>query len=352
MNEENDLKADENCKKRPLESRNDDMDCSPKKPGSQEAEKLCSSPEEDERKAKKLKTQSFKNAVQLLNEITQVRPVTYQFTGFIETNTKKPMFMCELSFSTDNGNTTVTLTASGSSKRLAKAFASIKAIHYLTEKIKLFHSPLLNCYYRESINVELKSLNMTLEDIIDDITKVPSPPNQPSSIQVSPLKTVTSPKDKSPPPLNQTEPGTNPLFLLKNDNKTSEMLKTQNPINILNYLFSNEVKFDDIIEKATKNIADELNGQKVGVEAVKTFRSQLTIRKDAQSSRFTRNSTRTEPVDSMFVRETDEEFQFIGVGTSKKKAKLKAALIAMNYLFSIKLAAENDLNNGLYFNII
>lgn len=306
---------------------------------------------DDTRMTKKLKTQSFKNSIQLLNEMQQIQPLSFTFASVLETIPKQT-FTCCLSFLLNNNE--FKFDANGSSKKQAKTLVSLKALYYLTENINIFGN-LISDYYRTSINSELRSLNLSIDQIIvsnDSVeTKIHSEQKD-SSFELkqitndvkTPTKSLeTSSSSNSETPATefllqnqQLNNNINSYFFLKNDNKTKEILKTQNYSSILNYLMPNSLKF---VDQSMDNVE---------TETTKTFRIELIIRKDIASPKFVKNSMRiASPVQSIFVEENDEEFKFIGFGSSKKIAKCKAARIALEFLFSIK--SDNDGMVNFYF---
>lgn len=322
--------------KRKLESDDEEMTSSDENKTSSKQTKSPSQSEE-EKKIKKLRTQTFKNAVQLLNEIQQIKPLIFDFDA-PPIGTPKPLFHCRVKFSLNSNETSFEATAN--SKKLAKTLVSIKAIDYLTNTARIFQSPTLVDYYRASIAIELKSLNLNLEEILDPSKNEPQPAVVPNTEQMEGLTLINSPQPLSPP--NHSA-----YYLLKNDQKTSEMIRCQNPITILNYLIPNELKTgflygdESMMDNGNCNISeDPMNTTpQVEIDSSKSFKVVFKVRKDLQSSRFTKNAATIETRESIFVKETDEEFLFTGYGPSKKKAKYKAALLALDCLFNIKITS-------------
>lgn len=333
--------------KRKLESDDEEMASSDENKTSTKQTKSPSQSEE-EKKIKKLRTQTFKNAVQLLNEIQQIKPLIFDFEA-PPIGTPKPLFHCRAKFSLNSNEASFEATAN--SKKLAKTLVSIKAIDYLTNTARIFQSPTLVDYYRASIAIELKSLNLNLEEILDPSKNEPQPAVVPNTEQMEGLTLINSPQPLSPP--NHSA-----YYLLKNDQKTSEMIRCQNPITVLNYLIPNELKtgflYGDesmLSDNGNCSISEEpMNTTpQVEIDSSKSFKVVFKVRKDLQSSRFTKNAAIIEPRESIFVKETDEEFLFTGYGPSKKKAKYKAALLALDCLFNIKITSIASDGSFLFY---
>lgn len=285
-------------------------------------------------KKQKIHNQVFKNSIQILNEILHIQPLTYIFKSNLDClPVPKQIFTCNLKFVLNHNE--LNFDASGNSKKQAKSIVSLKAMHYLTEKANIF-GPLITEYHRSIILSELKNLNLSIDQIITSPLISTAPIFEIKSIEESQLSPISacniSPSTAKQSKLelsslDQFQNDKESYYLLKSDTKTSEILKTQNALGILNYLIPNDLKFIDLTNKEDFPM-NEINSR---------FKVGLIIRKDLESPKLMKNSLRIEnTVSSIFVIENEEEFQFIGCGSNKKKARHKAAIIALEFLFSIK----------------
>lgn len=302
--------------------------------------------------AKKLKTTKIKNSVQLLHEIIEIRPLEYQLTA--QGPSHKPTFKYTLTFAYDSNK--LNFEGIGNSKKLAKTIASMKAINYLTKVPCFFRSQKLLDYYRQSILIELKSLNLD-ESILNqssepstvslkmEIASENSSQSQQklvivmneSSDMVDTQTKVdveeasnSDEKKENADSIDDIKQQQKSYFELKNDKKTLEMIATNNPLNILNHLLANNFEFVFLVNDQAKH-TDEFES--------KLFKSVLRIGKQFCLIKYkSEANAKFDLKESIYVKEDDEEFQFYGCGSSKKIAKYKAAQLALECLFNIKLS--------------
>jgi dsRNA-specific ribonuclease len=267
-----------------------------------------------------------KNSIQKLYEIKKIKKVSFDMLS-TDGPSHKPSFKFALNFELKNKK--FKFEGEGTNKKLAKSIASLKALYFL-KCLPQFFSMFESIYIGNLIRNEMKSI-LGLTDNFEGYFL--------EALDQSQREFLES-ENKLQPHTNQVQTQNVEDKILKTsklitdwDNKTKEILASKNSLIILNHLISN-CKFELISETGSshaKQFKIELKISKTTFEELKE--SKISFIKNS----LLENSSSLFESESVLISSNESDLLFYGTGNSKKQAKSKAAQLAVESIFNVKI---------------
>jgi hypothetical protein len=275
---------------------------------------------------KKIKTETStensnilsKTAIQIIHEIKHIQPVKFQLISS-EGPAHKPIFKYLLMFCLNNDmKYAKEFTGEGNSIKQAKKMASIKGINYLLS-LNLLFTPADVTFLKSVIEMEFKSFNFekTFDEYFNFI---------PKDITVKPEENITIENKLASP--SSTLPTNSWLTNTHIDDKSRDIIASNNPMIIFNYFFS--------------TITYTFNTIDVSVAQSNLFKVELEIKKDEKLvalcnkyNKFFLSNKIKFTENSMFMNENENEYKFFNFGNSKKMARMKVAKLALSSILNL-----------------
>ncbi len=273
----------------------------------------------------KIKVIQNKNSIQLLYEVRKIQNIQFEMVC-AEGPAHKPLFKFRLTFNLNENM--YTFHGEGSTKKVAKSMASLKAMYNLINLTNTF-SPSEIEYIKGCLAVESKSFNLNEEENKQMLKEMPE-------IRSVLKQEQNKESHRTEIPISDQETKDN-MFAF--DSKTQEIVKSGKMLSILSHLIPTGQHSFDLCEEH-------------GLSHSKTFKINLKITKSiwqTSSSSWTCSlsinelrsiiSRNLKNSESILINETETEYVFTGSGMSKKIAKSNAAQLALENLFGFKLRA-------------
>lgn len=290
----------------------------------------------------------FKNSIQIIYEINKIQPIKF---CLVETTgpPHKPTFKYKL---TINFNQELKdFIGSHNSVKNARKLTSIKCLHFLINNHKI-QSDIgnLNCeFIRKVIETDFKSLNidLSLDEYFlndNDIN------NQNSSINNSTVSLHID-EELDEEIVNHSHPTTSLKRKISDESiescshqkkikqdinpayspKTQVVIASGNALSILNHMLQTiDYSFNELPNN---------NG------CINVFRMELRIVKniklETKLQSYKQKLANLQAKNSLLIFDESEEYKFIGVGTSKKLARIRSAQLALENIFDIKVISED-----------
>lgn len=275
-----------------------------------------------------IQTNILKNSIQQLYEIKQIQPIDFEMLSS-EGPQHKPIFKFCLKFKANEIQ--LKFYGDGLNKKAAKTIAAMKALLFLAESLNSFDKE----YFKSLIIFDMKSLNITESyETYVEILKRDIQPNESriESLKSEPLESIPDTIHDSDMLLDST-PIEPKIKLNVYDNKTREIIATKMPMNIFNHMLSSTQHYSFTLLSET------------GMSHSKLFKMELKIDKTvfneySVSTIVDISSLKTN--DSLLFTEDHKEYSFIGFGPSLKIAKSRAAQLALEFLFNIKITSPGE----------
>ena len=266
----------------------------------------------------------MKNSIQKLYEIKRIKKVTFDMLSS-DGPSHKPSFKFCLSF--DLNNKPFKFEGEGASKKNAKSVASLKALYFLN-CIPQFFSMFDSIYVGNLIKHEMKSILSLTENIENYFLEVLDQSQKEFLENENILKTKELKNENNTLKISKS--------ITDCDGKIKEILASKNSLIILNHLVQGckfELKSEEGSSHA-KLFKIELKISKASLEDLKTSKSSFVKNSllGSLSSLFESNS--------VLISSNESDLIFYGSGNSKKQAKSKAAQLAIESIFNIKITPD------------
>ncbi len=229
-----------------------------------------------------------KNSIQILYEIATIRPIKFHL---VKTSgpAHKPNFIFKLSI-TINGECKEFLSQANSTKN-AKRLASINCLQFLMSENLI--DEINSTFIRTILDSESKEL-------LDN-----------------------EPKETVPPVVHAVNLEKKTNELSRKHNKIHELIITKNKLSILHHMLTNtDFSFTDLPVETSMALAG-------------TFRAELRIVKNEKFIEKYGQVLKERLTCTKLCSEDSSEFKLLGMGPSKKLARLRAAQLALENIFGI-----------------
>ena len=275
--------------------------------------------EEEVINSKRIKLDSEKSSIQILNELKQVQPVRFDILD-VEGPPHMPKFKIRLSIRLNN--TFLTFIGEGSNKKTAKSISAMRGLNSLIQMPEFVENRLC---FKEAILTDIKNLKIDPNsiDFLTDETHliqdlIIDEPKQISQVLKQKGSQIIIEIDEEISKMTEVS-----IY----DQKTRDVIASKNIMSIWNHLVPNLNYNFNVCE-------EEGSGHK------KLFKAELKLSKSAlKELRYVKldiNSVK----DSILVNEDENEFRFYGFGNNKKKAKTRSTHLALQIIFGIKFAVS------------
>ena len=265
----------------------------------------------------------MKNSIQKLYEIKRIKKVTFDMLSS-DGPSHKPSFKFGLSF--DFNNVAFKFEGEGASKKNAKSIASLKALYFLN-RVPQFFSLFDSIYVGNLIKQEMKAILGLSENVENYFLE---------SLDHSQKEFLQSKEQSSQEHIAEV----NTLKVAKStidwDLKIKEILASKSSLIILNHLIPSS-KFELKSEEGSshaKLFKIELKISKASLEELKMSKSSFI------KSSLLQNLSSLLESSSVLISSNENDLIFQGSGNSKKQAKSKAAQLAIESIFNIKIIPE------------
>lgn len=281
----------------------------------------------------------LKNSIQKLYEIKAIQPLDFEMLSS-EGPQHKPTFKFCLKFKLND--TQLKFFGEGLNKKAAKTVAAMKALLNLSETNNLFEKD----YFKALILNDMKQLNINepYETYVEVLRRSElNLPNQEQLLVVNDTENETRREESlqmiiesihdSDMNTDSVQARIEEVKVNKKttyDLKTREIIATKMPMSIFNHMLAS-------VQSYNFNLLSE-----TGMSHSKLFKMELKIDKNVftESSVFTTvDVSNLKAGDSLLFTETHTEYSFIGFGASLKIAKSRAAQLALEMLFDIKITS-------------
>lgn len=280
-------------------------------------------------------TNTLKNSIQQLYEVKQIQPIEFEMLSS-EGPQHKPIFKFSLKFKFNDFEQL--FNGEGLNKKAAKTVAAIKALLFLIENCKNFDKE----YLKTLISFDMKLHNIKDFEIsnVKPIHESLNEQDNNESLLLKNEKTNTENIEKPNFENNEKTNNENNHSESKNlktayDLKTREIIATKVPMTIFSHMLA-----------STQNYSFNCLSE-TGMSHSKLFKMELRIEKncfDSPSVVTTVDLKTLNANESLLFTEFQNEYSFIGFGPSLKLAKSRAAQLALEFLFDIKITSPGFQN--------
>jgi dsRNA-specific ribonuclease len=274
-------------------------------------------------------TNTSKNSIQQLYEIKQIQPIEFEMLSS-EGPQHKPIFKFSLKFKFNDFEQL--FNGEGLNKKAAKTVAAIKALLFLIENCKNFDKE----YLKALISFDMKLHN--IKDFeISNVKPMHESLNEKDNESLL-LKNEKTNIENIEKPIIENNEKTNiqnyhsesKILRTAYDLKTREIIATKIPMTIFSHMLA-----------STQNYSFNCLSE-TGMSHSKLFKMELRIEKncfDSPSIVTTVDLKTLNANESLLFTEFQNEYSFIGFGPSLKLAKSRAAQLALEFLFDIKITS-------------